>query len=67
MQLAEVKSAALLPSHLKCHMFQEMCGAIISLVLIATAGVYPEAHLEEVSNEYPQINTHTHSVATVQL
>lgn len=27
-------------------MFQKMCCAIISLVLVATAGVYPEAHLE---------------------
>ena len=34
-------------SHLKCHMFQEMCCAIISGVLVATAGIYPEAHLEK--------------------
>lgn len=36
-------------------MFQEMCRAVISLILVATAGVYPEAHLVKVSNEYPQI------------
>lgn len=33
-------------------MFQEMCSAIISLVLVATAGVYPEAHLQEDGCEY---------------
>lgn len=33
-------------------MFQEMCSAIISLVLVATASVYPEAHLQEDGCEY---------------
>lgn len=45
-------------------MFQEMCCAIISLVLVATTSVDPEAHLEEVSTEHPQINVHTRSAAT---
>lgn len=34
-------------------MLQEMCCAIISLVLITTASIYPEAHLQEDINEYP--------------
>ena len=53
-------------------MLQEMCCTIISLILIATASIYPEAHLgeeeeeeEDVSYEYPQINIHTVCAATV--
>lgn len=37
-------------------MFQKMCRAIISLVLVATAGVYPEAHLEVGSIDNAVIN-----------
>ena len=38
-------------------MFQEMCCAIISLVLIATAGVYPKTHLKEINYQYSYIIT----------
>lgn len=31
-------------------MLQKMRRSIISLILIATAGVYPQAHLEEATN-----------------
>lgn len=44
-------------SHLKRHMFQEVCCAIISLILIATASIYPEAHLQNNGCEYPHIDT----------
>lgn len=36
--------------HLKCHMLQKVRCAVISLVLIATPGIYPQAHLEESRN-----------------
>lgn len=38
-------------SHLKCHMFKKMCCAIISLVLIATASIYPKTNLKEESSD----------------
>lgn len=47
-------------SHLKCHMFQEVCSAIISLVLIATASIYPEADLQEDRRESSSSNTIVH-------
>lgn len=34
-------------SHLKCHMFKKMCCAIIFLILVATASIYPKTHLEQ--------------------
>lgn len=37
-------------------MFQKMCCAIISLVLVATPSIYPEAHLEVGSNNNTVIN-----------
>lgn len=48
-------------SHLKCHMFQEVCCAIISLILIATASIYPEAHLQKDGCEYPHVNTNSNT------
>lgn len=44
--LSTEMTAALLPSHLERHVFQEVCCAVISLILIAAAGVDPEPHLE---------------------
>lgn len=38
-------------------MFQEVCCAIISLILIATACIYPEAHLQKDGCEYPHLDT----------
>lgn len=32
-------------------MFEEMCGAIISLILIATASINPQANLEAVGRK----------------
>lgn len=40
-------------SHLKRHVFQEMCSAVVPLVLITTASVDPEAHLSVVRDEDP--------------
>lgn len=40
-------------SHLKRHVFQEVCSAIVSLVLIATASIDPEADLAVGRNEDP--------------
>lgn len=50
-------SSSQVGSHLKRHVFQEVCGAVVSLVLIATASVDPEAHLSEVRGEERHPNT----------